>query len=85
MTPEAPTLTNKEIASLLGLSESGVSRLRTGARMPSLDVMQRIEKAFQWSVQRQSNARAIGSLVWTDEFEAALSAHAEANDEDATD
>lgn len=77
------TLLNRDVATRLGLSESGVSRLRSGSRFPSLAVMQDIEGAFNWTVQDQSDA--LKKNTWTDEFEAALSAHAEANDEDATD
>lgn len=64
------TRTNGEVASALGLSKSGVSRLRSGDRLPSLALMQRIEKAYGWTVQAQSDSRAKGS--WTQDFNDAL-------------
>lgn len=78
------TLLNKAVASRLGLSESGVSRLRSGSRFPSLAVMQNIEAAYGWTVQDQSNA--LKNNTWTEEFEVALAASAKDDgDEDTTD
>lgn len=59
-------MTNREVATALGLSESGVSRLRSGDRLPSLGLMQKIEAAYGWKVQEQSDARAANR--WTDAF-----------------
>lgn len=74
---ETPTTTllNRAVATDLDLSESGVSRLRSGDRMPSLELMQRIEKEYGWAVQAQSNARAAGD--WTGAFEKVLTTVAE--------
>lgn len=72
---ETPALTNGEVAEALGLSESGVSRLRSGDRLPSLSVMQQIEKVYGWSVQGQSNARSAGG--WTRAFVSVLAKVAE--------
>ena len=72
---EIPPLTNSQVAEALGLSESGVSRLRSGDRLPSLDVMQTIEKVYGWTVQGQSNARQAGK--WTEAFVTVLQAAAE--------
>jgi transcriptional regulator with XRE-family HTH domain len=72
---ETPPLTNSQVAEALGLSESGVSRLRSGDRLPSLDVMQTIEKVYGWTVQGQSNARQAGD--WTKAFVAVLQTAAE--------
>lgn len=69
------SLTNREVATTLGLSESGVSRLRSGGRMPSLALMQKIEAAYGWTVQGQSNARAAND--WTGAFEKVLTTAAE--------
>lgn len=66
------TLLNKDVAESLGMSESGVSRIRTGSRQPSLSVMQKIESVYGWSVQHQSNA--IKENDWPEKFEAALAA-----------
>lgn len=60
------TLLNKAVADRLGLSESGVSRLRSGARRPSLSVMQQIENVYGWTVQEQSNS--IKASQWPQGF-----------------
>lgn len=65
-------LSLKEVAESLGLSPSGVSRLRSGARHPSLETMQNIESQYGWSVQAQSEARKEG--VWHLYFAAVLEA-----------
>lgn len=72
---EIPALTNGEVAEALGLSESGVSRLRSGDRLPSLQVMQTIETVYGWTVQGQSNARQAGE--WTTAFVKVLETVAE--------
>ena len=72
---EIPALTNGEVAEALGLSESGVSRLRSGDRLPSLQVMQTIETVYGWTVQGQSNARQAGD--WTGAFVKVLESVAE--------
>lgn len=69
------TLLNRDVAESLGLSESGVSRLRSGSRFPSLAVMQSIESAYGWSVQDQSDA--MQKRTWTEGLEDAISAYAE--------
>lgn len=68
--PPTLTLTNGQVAEALGLSESGVSRLRSGDRLPSLAVMQQIEATYGWTVQGQSNARRDGE--WHTAFGAVL-------------
>lgn len=69
------TLLNRDVAESLGLSESGVSRLRSGSRYPSLAVMQSIESTYGWTVQDQSDA--MQKNAWTEGLEDAISAHAE--------
>ncbi|QCQ57473.1 helix-turn-helix DNA binding domain protein [Microbacterium phage Sucha] len=69
-TNEATPPTNRAVADKLGLSESGVSRLRSGDRLPSLALMQKIQDAYGWSVQGQSNARAHND--WRGAFERVL-------------
>lgn len=61
---------NRDVATTLGLSESGVSRLRSGSRAPSLTVMQDIEDKFGWKVQVQSDALKEGT--WPEAFEQVL-------------
>ena len=78
-----PPLTNSQVAEALGLSESGVSRLRSGDRLPSLDVMQKIEDVYGWTVQGQSNARKDDG--WTRGFLAVLQTAAEEATEEPSD
>lgn len=53
------TITNREIGERIGLSVASVSRLRSGERTPSLDVMVLIEKEYGFTVQQQVDAREI--------------------------
>lgn len=46
-------VTNPEIARQLDLSDSAVSRIRSGNRYPSLDVMRKMEAAYSWPVAEQ--------------------------------
>lgn len=75
---EAPTLSNAEVANDLNLSPSGVSRLRSGERFPSLSVMQAIEKCYGWSVQEQADARR--NRVWHQDFALVLQERREVED-----
>ncbi|QLF82716.1 helix-turn-helix DNA binding domain protein [Microbacterium phage SBlackberry] len=70
MTDSPTPPTNRAVADKLGLSESGVSRLRSGDRLPSLALMQKIEAAYGWSVQGQSIARTHND--WRGAFEKVL-------------
>ncbi len=79
-TPTA-TLSNRQVADDLGLSESGVSRLRSGDRMPSLSVMQQIQHQYRWNVQDQSDARQEGA--WTTRFEKVLTQEAKRREQEA--
>lgn len=67
--------TNTEIASLIGLSHSGVSRIRSGHRLPSLQAMRRIEQEFNWPLNAQAVARERGTYAV--EFEVAVTANRE--------
>lgn len=81
MTEEIPaTLTNRQVADDLGLSESGVSRLRSGDRLPSLALMQKIWRVYRWSVQDQSDARE--THEWTKHFEKVLTQAAKRRDDE---
>lgn len=55
--------TNEAVGQLLGLSHSGVSRIRSGARIPLLTTMQRIERALGWPVGLQAAAAARGDYA----------------------
>lgn len=57
---------NRDVAEPLHLSHSGVSRLLSGRRSPSLETMQDIETVYGWTVQAQSDAKRDG--VWSDAF-----------------
>jgi transcriptional regulator with XRE-family HTH domain len=46
-------VTNPEVAKRLGLSESGVHRIRNGTRYPSLNVMRRIAAEYDWPLEEQ--------------------------------
>lgn len=45
--------TNPEVGKRIGLSYSGVSRIRSGDRYPSLAVMRKIREAYGWSLADQ--------------------------------
>lgn len=46
-------VTNPEVGKRIGLSYSGVSRIRSGDRYPSLAVMRKIREAYGWSLADQ--------------------------------
>lgn len=52
--------TNSDIGARIGITGSGVSRIRTGGRVPNLDTMRRIEDATGWTIEAQSRAAADG-------------------------
>jgi len=70
MTLTRAPLTNKEVGEKLGISETAVSRYRTGVRHPKFPVQQAIERVFGWPVADQAVAHA--REAWGAEFEAAL-------------
>lgn len=45
--------TNVEIGRRLGLGDSGVSRIRSGERYPSLAVMRKIGMVYRWPLDEQ--------------------------------
>lgn len=45
--------TNPEVGKQIGLSYSGVSRIRSGDRYPSLAVMRKIREAYGWPLADQ--------------------------------
>lgn len=70
---EAPAVvipTNEEVGRKIGLTHSSVSRIRSGERLPSIEVMSRIEEEYNWSVGGQVRARQNGT--YKDEFELAI-------------
>ena len=49
--------THQHVANLLGLTVASVSRIRTGNRLPSLEVMTKIRDLLDWSIDDQTAAR----------------------------
>lgn len=62
------TPTNQEIADAIGLTHSGVSRIRNGNRLPSLGIMENIEKAYGWSLEDQAAHRRRGMYDYARAF-----------------
>jgi transcriptional regulator with XRE-family HTH domain len=68
-------MTNREVAELLGLTHSAVSRLRAGNRLPNLDTMSRIETALNWPAGDQFIVKYNhGSAAYSQELENRISA-----------
>lgn len=63
-------VTNVQVAQAIGMTHSGVSRIRSGDRLPSIDKMIAIEQVLQWPIGSQTQARAEGR--YAAEFEAIL-------------
>lgn len=59
-------LTGLDVAKSLGLSESGVSRLRSGGRMPSYQTMAKVAEVFGWPIDSQVVHRMNGT--WGEQF-----------------
>lgn len=72
MSMERADITNVQVAEDIGQDYTTVSRYRSGQRLPSLEVMLAIEKAYGWSVQSQAEASARGRDVYSIEFEKML-------------
>lgn len=65
-------LTNEQIANLIGLTHSAISRLRSGDRKPGVSTMFAIEAAFGWPAADQLQIRMLGKHAWAEKFEAVL-------------
>jgi len=68
--------TNEEIGQRIGLGHSGVSRIRSGDRFPSLAAMRRIERAYGWKIGDQIAAREKGQFEYAHEFDRRVNAAA---------
>lgn len=73
--------TNPEVGKRIGLSYSGVSRIRSGDRYPSLAVMRKIREAYGWSLQDQQalipdRGR---NMDYAEEFERRINTHPNGN------
>lgn len=60
--------TNDALGELLGVSHAMVSRYRSGDRLPSIEVMDKIREVYGWSIDDQVAARNAGT--YHEEFSA---------------
>jgi transcriptional regulator with XRE-family HTH domain len=68
-------MTNQEVADMLGITHSAVSRLRAGNRLPNLDTMARIETALDWPATDQFKVKYNhGPAAYSQELENRISA-----------
>lgn len=65
-------MTNAAVGELIGLTHAGVSRIRSGERLPSITVMQAIAEHFSWDLSAQAVTRAKGGKRYSEEFERAI-------------
>lgn len=54
-------ISNIKLGELLGLSHASVSRIRSGDRLPSLDVMHKISYLTGWTMDEQTARRNDGT------------------------
>lgn len=66
-------VTNEQVAKDLGISHSMVSRLRSGDRHPSVNLMNRIKDLTRWKVESQM--RLFATPQYAEKFEAVLAQH----------
>lgn len=59
--PERWFPTHQSVADRLGLTVATISRIRSGTRLPSLDVMNKIKDWLDWSMDAQTKARNEGT------------------------
>lgn len=57
----ANPVTNEALGELLGISHATVSRIKSGHRLPSLEVMDKIRELYGWSLDAQTDARNAGT------------------------
>ena len=70
-------VTNGRVAEDLGISESMVSRIRSGDRQPSTELMVKIREVYQWDVTYQAIACVQGTAdqTYAHQFERVLADH----------
>ena len=68
-----PKVTNQKVADRLGINHSTVSRIRSGERHPSLNLMRKIEAEYDWDLMAQ--IRINGTVAYKREFERVLAEH----------
>lgn len=69
-TAPVPLPTNVEVGQRIGLSHSGVSRIRSGDRVPSLARMRDIEREYGWALVAQIESQEKGR--YAEDFEDVL-------------
>lgn len=62
-TAPAPRVSNQELGELIGLSHSSVSRLRSGERGTSVQVMLKVEQLLAWDLHDQIKQRDEGKYA----------------------
>lgn len=55
-------MNTRDMADRLGVSQATVSRLRSGKRRPSLDMMYKIEDVMRWNVAMQAKCMRAGDF-----------------------
>lgn len=68
-------VTNQKVAEDLKITHSAVSRIRSGDRRPSLEVMLRIMDLYGWSLEVQALSWSLG--LYPKDFESTLMKHYE--------
>lgn len=56
-------ITNVQIGKDIGLDHTTVSRIRSGERLPSIDVMVDVELRYGWRVEQQIKSRLDGTYA----------------------
>lgn len=66
-------VTNVQVGKDLGVTHVTISRIRSGDRLPSLDLMVKIESLTRWKISAQTRERQGGTYAAA--FERALHRH----------
>lgn len=74
MTDTRSSMSNPQVADLLGVHYTYVSRLRSGRRLPSISTMAKIKELFDWDYESQ--VKAVLSDDFHVEFEKRLASYA---------
>jgi len=53
-------ISNPTVGRSLRMAPTSVSRLRSGSRRPSVDVMERVQREYGWEIGAQVEARRMG-------------------------
>lgn len=65
---DTPVITNARVAKDIGVTHSMVSRIRSGDRHPSFEIMAQIERAYNWTISDQAKARTEGKYAQMFEY-----------------